>query len=497
MTDQIPACFSVSYFNPGEGECAVGCRLAERCKPAYLAQARELLAANPSGLTDEEHAFVLEHAFAAAPAKPARKRRSPRLKVVPADVAPAPAPAAAPTSPADGGSLSDGERARIEALVKQVEATVAGQGAERSATRKSSEPWTDARRHPLSSFKPASVPALVVQKARRALRSAEEQTIGEALTDYKAHLGEKGNKPKSIWQTVWRIGQLFTSPDDFLRDLRPQKCADLYDALATRTTRFGKPMSADTHRNILAEAKSFLRWCHEKTWISRNPLEHVKGKGKRHKGKAQLRIDEVRKWDAVAVAHADRGVAGAVAAMVTLYMDLRCTEIVTRAVRDLDDGGRLLWIPDSKTEAGRRTLEVPEFLRPYLKRLAKDKLPEALLFGYHDRAWPRKWVQRICKQAGVPRVTAHGMRGLHASLAVEQGATGRDVALAMGHSSDTTTFGHYAKRDSVAKAKQTKVLTVVRGGVTDAKGKNGREKFRKSSADDFSGDPSNTKGPAN
>jgi hypothetical protein len=189
MTDQIPACFSVSYFNPGEGECAVGCRLAERCKPAYLAQARELLAANPSGLTDEEHAFVLEHAFAAAPAKPARKRRSPRLKVVPADVAPAPAPAAAPTSPADGGSLSDGERARIEALVKQVEATVAGQGAERSATRKSSEPWTDARRRPLSSFKPASVPALAAEVLRAAGRPLHVREVAAEVAKRAAAHG--------------------------------------------------------------------------------------------------------------------------------------------------------------------------------------------------------------------------------------------------------------------------------------------------------------------
>lgn len=340
----------------------------------------------------------------------------------------------------------------------------------------------------------------VVQKARRALRSADERTIGEALTEYETHLGEKGNKPGSIWQTKWRIGQFFTSPDDFLRDLRPQKCAELYDALASRTTRFKKPISVDTHRNILAEAKSFLRWCQEKAWLSHNPLEHVKGKGKRRKGKDQLRIDEARTWDAVAIAHADKGKVGAVTALVTLYMDLRCKEIITRVVRDLDDGGRLLWIPDSKTDAGRRTLVVPEFLRPYLKKLAEGKKPDALLFGYHDRAFPRHWVQRICKQSGVPRVCAHGMRGLHSSLAIEQGATGRDVARAMGHSSETVTLGgSYAKRESIALAKQTKVVSAVheqRSDRTDEDAENAREEFRKRSADEVSADPENSKGSA-
>ena len=38
---------------------------------------------------------------------------------------------------------------------------------------------------------------------------------------------------------------------------------------------------------------------------------------------------------------------------------------------DRDDEGKLLWIPDSKTEAGRRTLQVPELLRPMLNELAR------------------------------------------------------------------------------------------------------------------------------
>jgi hypothetical protein len=42
-------------------------------------------------------------------------------------------------------------------------------------------------------------------------------------------------------------------------------------------------------------------------------------------------------------------------------------EIVTRVVRDLDEGWKLLWIPDSKTKAGRRTFQVPELLQQYLR----------------------------------------------------------------------------------------------------------------------------------
>lgn len=73
------------------------------------------------------------------------------------------------------------------------------------------------------------------------------------------------------------------------------------------------------------------------------------------------------------------------AALLALVMGMRANEIVSRVVRDLDDDGKLLWIPDSKTEAGRRTLQVPELLQPFLKELAEGKSPEAKLFGHHWR----------------------------------------------------------------------------------------------------------------
>ena len=99
-------------------------------------------------------------------------------------------------------------------------------------------------------------------------------------------------------------------------------------------------------------------------WLARNPLDEVVGVGKRRHGKAQLRIDEARRWQAKALELADQGEAGAVAAMMSLVMGMRASEIVSRVVRDLDDDGRLLWIPETKTEAGKRTLPVPEFLQP-------------------------------------------------------------------------------------------------------------------------------------
>ena len=121
--------------------------------------------------------------------------------------------------------------------------------------------------------------------------------------------------------------------------------------------------------------------------------------------------------------------------------------------------------PDAKTEAGKRTLQVPEVLQPYLKGLAEGKTPQEKLFGDHWRDWVRKWVKRICVEARVPKVTAHGMRGLHSTLAWSTALSAHVVAASsLGHESFSTTVQSYAKPEAMAGRSQRRVLTVLEGG---------------------------------
>jgi integrase len=234
----------------------------------------------------------------------------------------------------------------------------------------------------------------VVRSVNREVSGGHGRTVAEACEEYEAYLRmDKQNKERSIEVTLWRLGKFFPDAGERLSALTANKCATYYDAL--RAT-----VAVDTHRNVLAEARTFLKWCVvKKRWLARNPLEGVEGQGRRRHGKEQLRIDEARRWQAKAIELADKGSAGAVAAMSSLLLGMRASEIVTRVVRDLDDDGRLLWIPEAKTEKGRRTLQIPELLRPYLRELAKGRPADAPLFGAHDRHWVRKWVQRICRDA--------------------------------------------------------------------------------------------------
>ena len=56
----------------------------------------------------------------------------------------------------------------------------------------------------------------------------------------------------------------------------------------------------------------------------------------------------------------------------------------------------------------------------------------------------------------MPKVCPHSLRGLHATLALEEGATSDAVARALGHTSFAITAKHYASADSVVNSRVTR-----------------------------------------
>lgn len=300
--------------------------------------------------------------------------------------------------------------------------------------------------------------------AKRAKKKIEEDwhrldevTIDDALSKYLAHLERKGTKPISYNETLRRLRAFFPDRDRTVNGLVKKDCSAYYDA-------FTVGRSVDYHRNTLAEARSFLRWCVEREWLKTNPLADVKGVGRRKKGKAQLTRDEAIKFDAQAHAMTLRGDMGALGAWMLLALGVRQSEVWKRRVRDVDANVTLFRIEDAKTEAGNRLVEIPDFLRPHLAQLIEGRDPMALLFGEHTKSWLRSAVNRVCEKAGVPRVTPHGLRGTHASLSRLGGATAHAVALQLGHESTATTQGHYTSASATQAATQAAALKVLDGG---------------------------------
>jgi len=300
-----------------------------------------------------------------------------------------------------------------------------------------------------------------VTLARREAARECAISLDDALADYEAYLKEKGNRPRTVATTLYRLGVFF-------RPIRRQPITALRGAgeklsRAMTAQDGGKTLSVDSRMNTVAEAKTFASWLVRKGWLKVNPLAEVVIEGRRKRGKPQLRIDEARRWLDKALELAAGGDDRAVAAAMALVMGLRASEISNRIARDLDDEGRLLWITDAKTAKGNRRLAVPPILQPLLLAIAKTKEPDQLLFGDANRWWVWRQVRLICRLAKVPLVSAHGMRGLHATLAVEAGATGSAVAAALGHESFTTTARHYAKPEALHQAQQDRVSGALAG----------------------------------
>jgi integrase len=271
--------------------------------------------------------------------------------------------------------------------------------------------------------------------------------------------------PRTIEGYEWAINTLWPQARA-LRSLTPENCAARYKELINAKRKDGTAaFSVDAHRNALKMGKTFLRWCVTETLLAANPLEDVNGIGRRKKGKPQHRRDEARLFYDHTLARSNAGEPGAVAALMCLLLTLRSeSEALSVVARDLDDGGRLLWIDDSKTESGRRVEEVPDEMRPALLALRGERKADEPLFARRDRKWLWDEVKRLCAEAGVPRVSPHGLRGMHATIARQAGATSHLVAAALGHANTRVTEDHYIEAGTGKAEDRERGLKLIRGG---------------------------------
>lgn len=310
-------------------------------------------------------------------------------------------------------------------------------------------------------------PAEAVEAAERAKASAQQQgglTVQEAVTAYLDDMRARGGREKSMEHEGFSLKRFWSRELRWaLVRLTPAVAAEAYARVRTEPGRHGKPIVAASHHNYLAIAKRFLRFCVAQGWLRANPAIGVLPVGRKGRGKAQLTIDELRKLWSCCLDAAPREPA-AVAVLVALATGMRAGEVISRTVRALDDGGRILHV--DKTENGfdtknskARLVRVPDAIRPHLLELARDKLPGALLWpgfrGYQHRPqWLRDQVFMYCRRAGLPEVCAHSLRGSHATTALRAGATPDLVASVLGHGSSAITLQHYAQPGTLEAAQQ-------------------------------------------
>lgn len=293
--------------------------------------------------------------------------------------------------------------------------------------------------------------------------AAKGRTVSEAALAYLEHLKRKGNKDGSITTAKYRLAALLDGTMALV-DLTASRAQDLYDDMVD------EEYAADTHRGSLVSARAFGRFCVSKTWLPENPFEDVQPVGRKSKGKPQLRVDEARKFQAhCRKAWDESRDRTAVAGWLALMFSLRATEVSQLQARDVDDKGRILLIAEHerKTEAARRTAQVPAKLVPVLLELAeKPATADGHLFAKEDgspadRYWVRYWVRRHCELAGVPIITAHGMRGTAATIGSVATGGAKVMAEALGHESESMTRDAYIKSGALEDATAQRVADLL------------------------------------
>jgi len=294
-----------------------------------------------------------------------------------------------------------------------------------------------------------------LRRLRIGARKQGGLTVSQALDHYATQLRTNGLREHSIETTLYRLRRLF-SPVAWqpLADITPAQAKELFSKLTD--------WSVDTRRNTLAEAKTFCRRVKMKGWTEAKLLDDVGGEGKRKRGKAKLTKDEAKRYldKCRELATDPMEAEAAIAASIPLLLGYRASEVVERQVRDLDEGGTVLMVPRAKSQAGIRAQELPGWFQPLLASLTRGKQPTDRIFN-HDRSWLLHQVKRICRLAGVPEVSAHGLRGTHADLSLHAHVTALAVSQALGHTSTDVTFGHYADRGIVDQQQHAQVLSVL------------------------------------
>jgi len=233
--------------------------------------------------------------------------------------------------------------------------------------------------------------------------------LNKGARPHRAAMPKRGLPAKSLLLMPHRVALALQQDGWVLRaesiwhklNLTPATCADLYRA------QIDAGAAVATHRQLLSGARTFLRWCVRQRLLSADPAADVRPVGKPRAGKQQLRIDEARRLIGVCLGHAREGDRAAAAILVIAFTGRRLREVTTRPVRDLDDGGRVLWMPPSSTTKRRpASVAIPEPVRSVLLRLAEGLAPEAPLFHGGEApsthsSWLGRRLHQFCDEAGV------------------------------------------------------------------------------------------------
>lgn len=278
---------------------------------------------------------------------------------------------------------------------------------------------------------------------RASLTGVAPRPIRLVLDQYLAHKRQQGLRAVSLRNLDCKLRK-HLDQDAPLASIDPAHAQALYLG-------WTQQLAVATQRMLLRYVRGFFAWCVHRGELRQNPFAQVAPIGVARSGKPQLRVDEARLLYAHLQQQAQQGDDTALGLLLMLLLGLRSAEVQGLHVRDVDAQGSRLCVAMSdypgKTAHAPRVLPVDlPTLRTELCQRRGDRAPSAVLLGAPHGVSSKRLrghLERACLVLALPRICPHSLRGLHATLAIQQGATAPQVAAALGHGSPAISQRHY------------------------------------------------------
>ena len=293
-------------------------------------------------------------------------------------------------------------------------------------------------------------------RANGMLSNPKGRTVGDML---RAHI--EANAPKWKLRTLhdWQVTveRYFKSLQDMpLSKLEPA----VVQKLITEYVASGKNGTAlRIYRTISAACKTAVRY----GWLANNPCDRVEPPRYQPKRKIMWSVSELRIFLESAREHR----------MFPLWFTAICSgarlgELLALTWADISVEGNAIqinkarqringkWIiTEPKTARSNRIVVVPQaVIEAIQETTASAKQWKERVFPWcHERV--EKELKEECDRLGLPRITPHGLRHLHASLLLAQGLALPEVSERLGHSSPAITmqvYAHALRQDRAVEA---------------------------------------------